>query len=91
MLYRGFSYIHARLLLNLQTSIQALEAELDGMDKFHDTLEEGEKKRLRSWDLDLAACKEEKEDGDRTRDDILEELRVKVCQYGKPFRSIRGL
>lgn len=84
MLYRGFSCIHARLLLNLQTNIQALEAELDDKDRFHDTLDEEEKLRLRSWDLDRAACIEEKADGDRTRDDILEELRVKVCQYGKP-------
>lgn len=53
------------------------------MDRFHDTLGEEDKKRLRSWDLDVAACKEEKEEGDRTRDDVLEELRIKVCQYGE--------
>ncbi|CAN9188351.1 unnamed protein product [Alternaria alternata] len=86
MLYRGFSNVHARLLLSHQASIQKLEAELDDMDRFHNTLPEASKKRLRSWDLDVAACRQEKEeakeDGDedeaRTREDILEELRIKV-------------
>ena len=59
-----------------------LEAELDQKDRFHDTLDTEKKKRLRSWDLDLEACEEEKERDVRTRGDILEELRVKVCQYG---------
>lgn len=81
MLYRGFSCIHARLLLNLQTDIQLLESELDSLDRFHSTIE-SEKVRLQCWDSDTAACKEEKEDGDRTRADILEDLRTKVCQYG---------
>jgi len=82
MLYRGFSCVHARLLLHLQMSIQKLEEELDGMDNFHDSIDD-EKTRLRSWDLDEGACKEEKEEGDRTRADVLEELRIKVCQYGE--------
>jgi len=99
MLYRGFSNVHARLLLNLQASIQKLETELDDIDRFHDTLPEASKKRLRSWDLDVAACKQEKEeakqDGDedeaRTREDILEELRIKVNQYDELLIKAREL
>jgi len=99
MLYRGFSNVHARLLLNLQASIQKLETELDDIDRFHDTLPEDFKKRLRSWDLDVAACrrekKEAKEDGDeeeaRTREDILEELRIKVNQYDELLIKAREL
>ncbi|KAI4671757.1 uncharacterized protein J4E78_000253 [Alternaria triticimaculans] len=100
MLYRGFSNVHARLLLSLQCSIQMLEAELDNIDRFHDTLpNEASKKRLRSWDLDVAACRQEKEeakqDGDedeaRTREDILEELRIKVNQYDELLIKAREL
>jgi hypothetical protein len=57
-----------------------LESELDGLDRFHDTLED-KKIRLQSWDVDVGACEDERKEGARTRDDILEELRVKVCQY----------
>ncbi|CAN9473648.1 unnamed protein product [Alternaria alternata] len=99
MLYRGFSNVHARLLLSLQASIQKLEAELDKLDRFHNTLPEAFKKRLRSWDLDVAACRHEreeaKEDGDedevRTREDILEELRIKVNRYDELLIKAREL
>jgi hypothetical protein len=90
MLYRGFSCIHARLLLNLQTGIQMLERELDEIDRFHDTIA-NEKTRLRSWDLDRAVCKREQRDGDRTRADILEDLRVKVTQYDELLIRAREL
>lgn len=90
MLYRGFSCVHARLLLSLQTNIQILESELDSMDKFHGELE-SEKTRLRSLDVDGAACKHEKRDGDRTRDDIIDELRIKVCQYDELLIKAREI
>lgn len=61
------------------------------MDRFHDTLPEEDKKRLRSWDLDVAACREEKVEGDRTREDIMEELRVKVNQYDELLIKAREL
>ncbi|KAH7073368.1 hypothetical protein FB567DRAFT_454189 [Paraphoma chrysanthemicola] len=90
MLYRGFSCVHARLLLNLQACIQTLETELDSMDRIHDSFEEG-KLRLASWDNDITACKQEKLEGERTRDDILEDLRVKVCQYDELLVKAREL
>jgi hypothetical protein len=99
MLYRGFSNIHARLLLSLQAGIQKLEAELDDIDRFHNTLQEAFKKRLRSWDLDVAECRQEKEeakeegdeDGVRTREDILEDLRIKVNRYDELLIKTREL
>ena len=99
MLYRGFSNVHARLLLSLQASIQKLEAELDDIDRFHNALPEASKKRLRSWDLDVAECRQEKEeakeDGEedevRTREDILEELRIKVNRYDELLIKAREL
>jgi hypothetical protein len=91
MLYRGFSCIHARLLLNLQTNIQMLETELDGIDRFHDTLEQDKKIRLRSWDIDVGECEDEKKAGARTREMVLEELRVKVCQYDELLIKAREL
>lgn len=90
MLYRGFSYIHSRLLLTLQAKIQALESELDSMDRLHSRIED-EKIRLQSQYLDTDACKDEAEEGERTREDVMEELRVKVCQYDELLVKAREL
>lgn len=79
MLFRGFACVHTRLLLHLQADIQMLEQELDEYDAMHD----GET-RLRSWDVDAAKCRNEKAQKERTRQDILEELRVKISHYGRP-------
>jgi hypothetical protein len=89
MLYRSFSCIHARLLLKMQASIQMLESELDTLDRDH--LAFGDEKRLRSWDVDADACAKEKRGGERSRDDILEELRIQVCQYDELLIKAREL
>jgi hypothetical protein len=89
MLYRGFSCIHARLLLKMQASIQMLESELDTLDKDHQAF--GDVERLRSWDVDADACEKEKSGGERTRDDILEDLRVQVCRYDELLIKAREL
>ena len=79
MLYRGFSYVHARLLLDLQADISALEQELDEFDEIDDT----DEKRLR------LKCKEEDVDSareaglQRTRRQVLDELSEKVSKYGR--------
>ncbi|KAF2849077.1 hypothetical protein T440DRAFT_452894 [Plenodomus tracheiphilus IPT5] len=90
MLYRSFSCVHARLLLHLQASIQALESELDSLDRLHAQTAEG-RSRLVSWDNDVEACEDEKAEGLRTRDDILEELRVKVNQYDELLIKAREI
>ncbi|ORX96603.1 hypothetical protein BCR34DRAFT_628796 [Clohesyomyces aquaticus] len=90
MQYRGFSYIHNRLLLRLQANIQALEAELEEIDQFHDSLDDA-KTRLRSQDLDNAACRNEKKNGERTREDILGDLTAKILQYDELLIKSREL
>jgi hypothetical protein len=89
MLYRGFSCVHARLLLNMQAGIQMLEAELDSLDRDHLAFEEDT--RLQSYDVDIDACEKEKKEGTRTRDDILEDLRIKVSQYDELLIKAREL
>jgi hypothetical protein len=87
MLFRGFATIHTRLLLHLQADIHVLEQELDEFDAMH-----GGETRLRSWDVDAAKCRSEEAEGMRTRQNILEELRVKISHYGesaKPEQSWR--
>lgn len=90
MLYRSFSCVHARLLLRLQASIQALESELDSLDRLHNETAEG-RSRLASWDNDVGACEDEKAQGLRTRETILEELRIKVNQYDELLIKAREL
>jgi hypothetical protein len=89
MLYRGFSCVHARLLLNMQAGIQMLESELDTLDRDH--LAFGDDTRLKSYDVDVDACEKEKKEGERTRDDVLEDLRIKVSQYDELLIKAREL
>ncbi|OJD31226.1 uncharacterized protein BKCO1_5100051 [Diplodia corticola] len=79
MLYRGFSYVHARLILNLQAKIAALEGELDDVDE-DDFGNEDTRVRLKSVARDIGDTKDA-EDTDRHRQRILEELRVNVMHY----------
>ena len=84
MLYRGFSYVHARLLLDLQTRISILERELDDFDNEDDT--EDQRLRLQCWEEDIEAAREmvsETGTRQRTRRDVLEELHEQVSKYGK--------
>ena len=84
MLYRGFSYVHARLLLDLQTGIQVLERELDEFDNEDNTDEK--QLRLQCWEEDLEAAGEavsEMGTKQRTRRDVLDELHDQVSKYGK--------
>lgn len=82
MKYQTFGRVHSRLLLHLQTSIHALEAELAKKDCLHSTYGGNQSQRSRSCYSGDVSCKEEKISGQRTREDIFEELRVKICQYG---------
>jgi len=82
MLYRGFSYVHARLLLDLQTGISILERELDDFDNEDDT--EDQRLRLQCWEEDIEAAREmvsETGTRRRTRRDVLEELHEQVSKY----------
>lgn len=81
MLYRSFTCVHARLLLNLQYDIQSLETELDELDVLHDSTPD-QQPRLAFRDKDIYQCKQEQTSDQRSRADILEDLLHKVSQYG---------
>jgi hypothetical protein len=76
-LYRSFSYLHSRVLLDLQDEITTLEKELDEVDwdDFDDDPD-----RLRSREIDVS--KAGNESNTRNRRVILDEIRTKLLQYG---------
>lgn len=77
-LYRSFSYLHSRVLLDLQDEITCLEKELDEID-WDDSDEAPE--RLRSRDIDVQKAAGE---GDaRNRRVILKEIKEKLMEYGR--------
>lgn len=86
MLYRGFSYVHACLLLDLQTSISALECELDEFDNEDNTDEQRLRLQCREEDIETAReAVSETGTKRRTRRDVLEELHNQVSKYSKYF------
>ncbi|KAF1977066.1 hypothetical protein BU23DRAFT_596575 [Bimuria novae-zelandiae CBS 107.79] len=83
-LYRSFTYLHSRVLLDLQDDIAGLERELDEID--WDDFDE-DPSRLRSCEFDRA-CDEN--DG-RTRRVILKEIRAKLMEYDEVLIKARTL
>ncbi|KAF2137091.1 uncharacterized protein K452DRAFT_329409 [Aplosporella prunicola CBS 121167] len=96
MLYRGFSYVHSRLLLDLQTELSELEKKLYELDEEDELLantnSETKKSPLRSQLLDVARARRQPEttkgtEGQQsitkepTRRDILQELHKKLLKY----------
>lgn len=77
-IYRGFTYLHARVLLGLQDQIVALERELDKKDQLDKN--NGFEDRLQS------RARDEIEDTDtRSRLRILNDIRSKLGEYGMFF------
>ena len=68
MLYRRFGFLQARLLLNKQDQLRALEEELDGIDNDDETM------YLKSRDMDDA--------DERPRTRLFEEIETKFKEYG---------
>lgn len=75
MIYRGFSYLHSRLLLYLQNELSCAEKVLDQMDK--DDSDDGEfsQKYLKSRDKDDAR------EG-KPRRELLCTIKNLLLQYG---------
>lgn len=74
-IYRGFSYLHARVLLGLQDQLAVLERELDKKDLLDER--NGLVERLHS------RVRDEREDtDDRSRSKILDDIRLKLGEYG---------
>ena len=79
-IYRGFSYLHSRILLDLQDEITSLEQELDDIDwDDHDE----EPARLKSRDFDNN--QPDGEGAPRSRRVILREIKAKLMEYGMHF------
>ena len=85
MVYRGFDYLHSRVLLHHQNELAVLEQELDELDDMdqanssHDT-GIGEATRLQSIAIDKRIAYQEKQD--RSRQQILSDIRTKLLEYG---------
>ena len=77
-LYRSFSYLHSRVLLDLQDEITSLEKELDEID--WDDFDE-DATRLKSRDFD--SQQPDGEGSPRTRRIVLREIKTKLMEYGK--------
>jgi hypothetical protein len=87
--YRGFSYLHSRVLLELQAEIAALEQELDELDAIDNDPEGDQKRRLKSRIFD--SKKPRPDDGYRSRQEIFAELRVKLVEYDELLIKARDL
>jgi hypothetical protein len=87
--YRGFSYLHSRILLELQAEIAALEQELDLLDDIDSKPEGGQQRRLKSRQFD--SKKPRPDDGYRSRQEIFAELRLKLLEYDELLIKARDL
>jgi hypothetical protein len=79
-LYRGFRYLHARVLLDLQDEVAVLERELNDLDHDDNRGDTDRQRTLRSRAFDMREAK--KQQGSRTRRDVLIEIRAKLLEYG---------
>jgi len=88
MQYRGFGYLHARLLLALQYEVTDLERQLDELDEWDRTDRAGDPTKLSCIDADNAEADPELiEDFPyrKTRPQIMRLLKGKLMEYGKCF------
>lgn len=73
MIFRGFKYIHCRLLLHLEVEMTELEKELFALDK-SDAKSPITVDRLKKTGFE--------EGGDRTQSDLLHRIWIKTIEYG---------
>ena len=92
LLYRGFGYLHARVLSGLQHDVESLERQLDRLDQWDKdsgTSEDGLREKLSCKRRDDLQNSPDKVPGDfqhcfkKTRPQILAELKQKLMEYGK--------
>jgi hypothetical protein len=86
--YRGFSYLHSRVLLELQAEIATLERELDELDDV-DNESDTQRPRLKSRGFDTKVPRPD--DGYRSRQVIFSELRTKLVEYDELLIKARDL
>ncbi|KAH7394251.1 hypothetical protein DE146DRAFT_679493 [Phaeosphaeria sp. MPI-PUGE-AT-0046c] len=85
-LYRSFSYLHSRILLDLQDEITSLERELDEIDE-DDECDDPDRLRSREVDEDRARS----EGGRRNRRVVLREIKGKLMEYDEVLIKARQL
>ncbi|KAL9094999.1 MAG: hypothetical protein Q9165_002601 [Trypethelium subeluteriae] len=86
-LYRGFNYLHSRVLLHLQEEVSSLERELDELDKEDE--EDGNHDRLKNLELDRATAQAEREE--RPRHVIVGEIKNKLLEYDEVLIKAREM
>lgn len=86
-LYRGFGYLHSRVLLELQDEIRILERDLDDLDKMDH--ENKNDRRLKSRAVDIRDAKREGQQ--ITRRTLIAEIRDKLVQYDEILVKAREL
>ncbi|KAF1948217.1 hypothetical protein CC80DRAFT_556530 [Byssothecium circinans] len=85
-LYRSFSYLHSRILLDLQDELRELERELDDID-WDDFEDNPNRLKSRETDVNKAAT-----EGDaRNRRVILREIKDKLMEYDEVLIKARKL
>ncbi|KAL1800762.1 hypothetical protein ACET3X_001104 [Alternaria dauci] len=85
-LYRSFTYLHSRVLLDLQDEITSLEEELDEID-LEDSFED--QRRLMSRDYDVGQPLGE--GAPRSRRVVLREIKTKLIEYDEVLMKARDL
>lgn len=86
-IYRGFSYLHSRVILQLQDEIRCLEKKL--MDTEEMDLENNDGKRLRSRNSDLLQAGREKVESVRAK--LLQAIQEKLVIYDDLLVKARDL
>ena len=80
MTYRGFSYLHSRILLNCQDELATLEKKLDSLDKIDEEQEnDGANTGLHSRAKDIRLAKNQQCE---SRQAVLAEIKHKLLEYG---------
>jgi hypothetical protein len=78
-IYRGFNYLHARVILEMQDELRCLEDNLKDMDEMD--LENGDGIRLMSRKDDLQQARSENKESARAK--LIEKIRHKLVSYGE--------
>jgi hypothetical protein len=87
MVYRGFGYLHCRVLSDMQYEIETIEKELKKLDKWEAKREDPENRLVCKKNDDMFRDKKDFPPGfqaqfSRTRPQLLEDLRSKLLAYG---------
>jgi uncharacterized protein DUF6594 len=85
--FRGFSYLHARVLLDKQQELADLERQLDDLDKIDDTEETGDgQRRLTNRGFDR---RKSRIDEERPRKEILSDIHRVLLEYDELLLKAR--